>query len=241
MTQAPLPYAEERATLFGRMARKFRTALVHGLVVALPIAITFWILYWLYTTLRNMVIDPIAHLLLWAFYGRALYREDFELPLWIEHFAAPAVAVVVLVCFLFAAGLFFKSRLHSLIDAILTRAPIVTNIYTSVSRVVLAIATPESQRRFQRVVLVDFPHRGVKCPAFVTSTCRDVTTGETILCVYVPTTPIPTSGYMLMLPERDVLELDWDLNETLQAVVSGGITVPRTVTFHPPGTQQNQS
>ncbi len=240
MSQAEFPPLDERASLLVRIARRFRTALVHGLLVALPIAITFWILYWLYTTLRNMLIDPVAHLLLWAFYGRALYRKDFELPLWIEHFAAPVVAVVVLIAFLFAAGLFFQSRLHRLIDWILTRAPVVTKIYTSVSRLVLTVAAPENKGRFQRVVLVEFPHPGIKCPAFVTSTCRDESTGETILCLYVPTTPMPTSGYMLMLPEREVVELNWDLNETLQAVISGGITVPRTVTYYRPNSQKSR-
>ena len=57
--------------------------------------------------------------------------------------------------------------------------------------------------------------------------------GKTILCVYVPTTPIPTSGYMLMLPEDDVTELSWSLDETLQAIVSGGITVPEKVDYFP--------
>jgi uncharacterized membrane protein len=72
----------------------------------------------------------------------------------------------------------------------------------------------------------------MKAPAFVTSECLEETTGKVILCVYVPTTPVPTSGYMLMIPEEDVVTLNWDLEETLQAIVSGGITVPPRVTYH---------
>jgi uncharacterized membrane protein len=81
-------------------------------------------------------------------------------------------------------------------------------------------------------VLIEFPHPGMKAPAFVTSECKEETTGKVILCVYVPTTPVPTSGYMLMIPEEDVVELNWDLEETLQAIVSGGIKVPANVTYH---------
>ena len=73
----------------------------------------------------------------------------------------------------------------------------------------------------------------MKAPAFVTGESVDVSTGRTILCVYVPTTPVPTSGYMLMVEQEDVIELNWDLEETLQAIVSGGITVPETVTYQP--------
>ena len=56
--------------------------------------------------------------------------------------------------------------------------------------------------------------------------------GDVILCVYVPTTPVPTSGYMLMVPEEQVVAVDWDLQETLQAIVSGGLTVPPTVQYN---------
>ncbi len=60
-------------------------------------------------------------------------------------------------------------------------------------------------------------------------------THRKILCVYVPTTPVPTSGYMLLVPEDEVVDVNWDLQETLQAIVSGGITVPRDVIYdrHP--------
>ena len=81
------------------------------------------------------------------------------------------------------------------------------------------------------MVLVEFPHPGIKAPAFVTGECTDELTGKTILSVYVPTTPVPTSGYMLLIPQENVIDLNWDLEETLQAIVSGGISLPKTVTY----------
>jgi uncharacterized membrane protein len=71
----------------------------------------------------------------------------------------------------------------------------------------------------------------MRVPAFVTSSCRDAKTQRTILCVYVPTTPIPTSGYMLLVPEEEVTDLDWELDETIQAVVSFGLTAPPIVRY----------
>ena len=81
------------------------------------------------------------------------------------------------------------------------------------------------------MVLVTFPHPGVKLPAFVTGTCRDVGTDKVVLCVYVPTTPVPTSGFFLLVPEDEVTELNWNTEQTLQAVMSGGLTSPREVSF----------
>ena len=94
-----------------------------------------------------------------------------------------------------------------------------------------SVSGSQGVRDFKRVVLIEFPHPGIKAPAFVTSECTDLGTGEKILCVYVPTTPIPTSGYMLMVREKDVVPLNWDIEETLQGIVSGGITVPKNVTY----------
>jgi uncharacterized membrane protein len=65
----------------------------------------------------------------------------------------------------------------------------------------------------------------------VTATCRDVETRKVLLCVYVPTTPVPTSGYFLMVPEEDVTELDWSPEQALQTIVSAGLTVPPEVRY----------
>jgi uncharacterized membrane protein len=205
-----------------------RTRIFEGLLMALPVALTIWIIYWLYTTLRNLVIDPIAALILW------LVERDAELvlPWWFEQIAAPLIALLSVIMLLFVLGIFFHSSLHRAIDVIMMRLPLVAKIYSAVRKVFSSLEAQRDEEKFKRVVLVQFPHPGMRVPAFVTSSCRDVSTGKKILCVYVPTTPVPTSGYMLLVPEEDVIEITWDLNETLQAIISGGISVPDTVEYY---------
>ncbi len=224
---------EPSLTVLRSLYHFIRMRLVQGLFVALPFAITFWILHWLYSTLRVVIIDPIARVLVAVISGQFI-SVDEELPSWVENFGAPLLAVVIVLAVLYFLGMFFQSRIHRLFDWIFLQVPVVTNIYSAVRQVFVALQDQQnSAARFKRVVLVSFPHPGTKVPAFVTSTCRDESTGKTILCVYVPTTPVPTSGYMLMVPEEDVTELEWDLNQTLQAIVSGGISVPKVVQYHP--------
>jgi uncharacterized membrane protein len=141
------------------------------------------------------------------------------------------LSLASLFAILFVAGMFAQSRLHRTFNWVMLNVPGVKTIYAAVSNVFNALSGSQGVRDFKRVVLVNFPHEGMKAPAFVTSECRDVETGGNILCVYIPTTPVPTSGYMLMVPEEDVVPLNWDIQETLQAIVSGGITVPRNVTY----------
>ena len=242
-----------------------RARIVQGIFLILPIAVTFWILHWLYSVSRDYVIDPIAYFVTVYLLGQPIFRggpsaeggvvtrppgpatgdyaitagettqvvTDSGLPVWMENFVAPLIALAIVFAALYFLGMFFQSRLHQAVDWILLRVPVVTTIYSAVRNVVESLqqSKGDPNKRFQRIVLVTFPHPGIRVPAFVTSSCTDVETGKTILCVYAPTTPLPTAGYLLMVPEEDVVDIDWDVNETLAAIVSGGITVPKEIRY----------
>lgn len=215
------------------LGRAVRSRVVGGVMIISPIAITIFIIHWLYTTLKSLVIAPVARLFVWIISQEAALGPD-ALPDWFEDWLAPLIAIVIVLVLLYILGIMFRSRLHSAMDAFLLNVPFVTTIYKAVRNVFMALQQdPSDTARFKRVVLVKFPHPGMRVPGFVTSSCRDEATGKIILCVYVPTTPVPTSGYMLLIPEDEVTDLPWDLNETLQAIISGGISVPPTVNYYP--------
>lgn len=208
--------------------RLIRNRIVTGLFVVLPVFITFYVIKWLYDTLTGVLIAPIAHWLTDSWWP----DHNVPFPRFVEYFLAPAGALLLVGAVLFVAGMFFNSRLHRLVNWFLNTVPGVNYVYSIVSNVFSAVQRSNfGTEEFKRVVLVEFPHPGMKAPAFVTSETSDGKTGQTILCVYVPTTPVPTSGYMLLVPESEVVALDWDLQETLQAIVSGGITAPKTVQY----------
>lgn len=211
---------------FGGALAHLRGRMIAGLLLVLPFVVTFWIVYWLYTWLDLYVISPMARLVLRFATGS---RVDDVL-----EYVAPLVGLALVGTLLYFLGFVAHSRVARLFDNFLLRVPIVTSIYSAVSRMFQSLGGPGEFSRFKRVVLVPFPHLGMRVPAFVTSSCQDETTGRTILCVYVPTTPIPTSGYMLMVPEDEVTDLDWSLEETIQAVVSFGLTAPHKVQYFPP-------
>lgn len=229
--QSPLAGQKERGLW---QAIKSNTAVIRnrilsGLFLALPFLVTFIIIQWLYQSLAQQILEPLARRVL------AIWEEspgNVQLPEWITNFLAPMVAIMLVLSFLFLLGMFFRSRLHRLLDWLFLQVPFVSTIYSSVLRVIEVLQrSSDDERRFQRVVLVSFPHPGMRVPAFVTSSCKDRLTQRVILCVYVPTTPVPTSGYMLLVPEEEVVELSWDVRETIQAIVSGGITVPDEVDY----------
>lgn len=211
-----------------------RNRVLAGFVVALPVIITFMIVKWLYDFLAK---DVIVYTASWL--GQQRFEtgnkdvDDVMQASWfVEYILAPVTAIILIVGVLFMLGMVFRSRWHRFFNWFMSSVPGVGMIYKSVSNVIDSIRKSNSgTENFQRVVLVKFPHPGIKVPAFVTSSTIDTNTGKEILCIYVPTTPLPTSGYMLMVPAEEVTEISWGLQETLQAIVSGGITVPETVEY----------
>src|SRR5262249_15848324 len=112
------------------------------------------------------------------------------------------------------------------------KVPLVAQIFEALRGVLKVFDKPAGEAAVpRRIVLVPFPHPGMRLPAIVTSTCKDQVTGRTLLCVYVPTPPVPASGFFLLLPEEEATELNWDVQQTLQAIISGGLTAPREVSY----------
>jgi uncharacterized membrane protein len=198
----------------------------------LPILITLWIIHWLYSNLETYVIDPLALLVLWLVQGR---QPDTKLPFWFETYAAPVIAILIALVLLYGCGFFVRSRLRRVIDWGLLRVPVISIVYNGVRNVFQALERQRGQQRLQRAVLVSFPHPGMKAPAFVTATCRDIQTQKVLLCVFVPTAPLPASGFFLLVPEEEVTELNWGPEQTLQAIISVGLTAPSEVGYFTTG------
>jgi uncharacterized membrane protein len=227
-SDVPGPPADPIPGVFRRIWLGIRDRILAGLMLVLPILITAWVIYWLYSVLELYVIDPLAKLVLGQI-GRG--QPDGELPFWFEKVAAPLIAVLLLLAVLYGLGFFVNSRLRRVLDWIVLCVPGVSGIYDALRKVTQFMEKRPGQQRPRRVVLVAFPHPGMKVPAFVTGSCRDLETQKVVLCVYVPTTPVPTSGYLLLVPEEEVVELNWTPEEALQAIISAGLTAPPQVHY----------
>jgi uncharacterized membrane protein len=220
------PVPSERVTFLG----DFRARVVSGLFLALPIVITFWIIYWIYYTLRLYLLDPIVRLIP-NIVGKGTLSA---LPEWWDVYVAPIVALLLVLLFLYVLGLFVQTRLTSLIDRFLLRVPFVTTIYSAVRNLFESLDRQRQQaNQFKRVVLVEFPQPGMRSLGVVTNTIRDAVSGRPIVCVCVLTGVMPPTGFTLFVPEEDVTDLPWSVNQMIQAIVSGGITVPGTIGYFP--------
>jgi uncharacterized membrane protein len=216
--------------LFGAI----KTRIFSGLVLALPFVITIWIIYWLYSTLQGIVLDPIAHLInAYVLGGRAHEGQPFWW--WWDRVVAPLIAIAAVLAFLYFLGYLVRSRVALMVDWVMLRVPGVTIIYKAVRGMFQSLEGSGRGGQFKRVVLVAFPHPGMRALAFVTRSLHDADTGRTILCVCILTGVMPPSGFTLFVPEEEVTEVDWTVNEVLQVILSGGLTSPGIIRYHTGG------
>ncbi|HEV3162926.1 MAG TPA: DUF502 domain-containing protein [Isosphaeraceae bacterium] len=232
---APEPRAAERKPGEPNPVRglitSIRTRILSGLLLALPIVITLWIIYWLYSTLQGLVLNPLARLINGSVFAN---RARQELPFWWDNVVAPLTAIVLVLAFLYFLGYLVRTRLARAVDWVLLRVPLVTIVYKAVRNVFQALEDQGQGNRFKRVVLVAFPHPGSRALAFVTKSLQDAETQKTILCVCVLTGVMPPAGFTLFVPEEDVINVDWSVNQTLQTILSGGITAPSSIRYFGP-------
>jgi uncharacterized membrane protein len=175
-------------TALGRAWHSIRGRILGGLMRVLPVLITLWLVYQLYSALEKYLIDPLARLVIWKLRQG---QPDADLPPWFEN-SAPLIGVIIAMLLLYALGFIVHSRLRRILDWVLLRVPVISLVYDRVKSVFQALDKKPGKHRPQRMVLVAFPHPGMRVPAFVTSSCRDIETQKFILCVYIPTTPVPT-------------------------------------------------
>ena len=206
--------------IFSRIKHKIRTIFLAGTLTVVPIAVTFLLLTFVFKK-----VDPIFQPLIIRIIdlipflgGRITY--------------IPGLGILMTVIFIFMVGVFVTNiigqKLVELGERILERIPIVRGIYSSSKQFMEAISLT-GQDGFQKVILVEYPRRGLWVVGFVTSENRGETqllTEEEVVNVFIPTTPNPTSGFLLLVPKKDIIPLSMTVEEGLKLVVSGGIVTP---------------
>jgi uncharacterized membrane protein len=210
------------------MMTKLRKWFFAGLLVLVPLAVTIWLLEWAISSLdKTLLLLPKA------------WHPDTLLS-----FHIPGFGVILTMGVLLLVGAvvsnFLGKRLIGWWDTLLGRIPVVRSIYSSVKQVSDTLFS-ENGNAFRQAILVEWPRQGAWTIGFVTGVPSGDVLGyiqgsvsEEFLSVYVPTTPNPTSGYMMMFKKSDCRELAMSVDEALKYVVSMGVVAPTNSTASTP-------
>lgn len=191
---------------FGHWLRAdFRNRVLAGILVALPIGATFFVLRFLLRLMENLG-SPVV---------RRLFQVDF-----------PGLGVLLTILAVYGAGLFAtnvigRRMIHWLEASVLGRLPLVSRVYPAIKKLVQTLSRRETPS-FKRVVLLEFPRPGIRSIGFVTGETQDPTSARCLLSIFIPTVPNPTSGLLQLVPAEEVTDTGLSIEEGIRIVVSGG-------------------
>lgn len=201
------------------LLQRFRVNFLTGLVVVAPVVLTIY--------------------LIWLFVG---FVDDRVLP-WlpqrynpVTYFGEiPGLGVIVFIAGTTVAGYLAKGLLGRQMlrygETLVDRTPIVRSIYNAVKQIIETIFA-QSKSSFQNACLIEYPRKGIWAVAFVSTDAKGELPSKTgvsdMLSVFLPTTPNPTSGFLLFLPREDVVILDMSVEDAAKLVISAGLVVPPT-------------
>ena len=195
----------------------FKRFFLTGLLIWVPLVITFWVL--------SLIIDTLDQSL--RLLPSAVHPKNML------GFALPGVGALLTLAMIFLTGLLATNSIGQKLvdwwDKLLSRIPVVNSLYKAIKQVSDTLLAPNGNA-FRKALLIEYPRRDAWTIAFLTGGPPGGDIGNHLrgefVSVYVPTTPNPTSGFFLMLPRADVVELDMSVDEALKYIISMGVVAP---------------
>lgn len=206
--------------MFSNLKRRLRNIFITGILITVPVAFTLFILNFLFKLLDNLVVP---------WFIKTLIRVGTPIP---EDFRLPGLGLILIVLLIFVIGVltqsFLGGKLVQLGEMIVDRIPVVRSIYTGAKQVVTTIAKADT-KAFRKVVLVEFPRKGIYSLGFITGTTEGEVqelTNAKLVNVFVPTTPNPTSGFLVFVANEEIIELTMTIEDGIKFIISVGIVTP---------------
>lgn len=202
-----------------KIFKNLRAYLIAGILVITPIALTIYIFWKIFNGLDGILIDTFNNVI--GFFGLPPYHGN------IPGLGIVAMIVVTILVGVFAKN-YFGNKLFQLGDWTVTKIPLISKIYIAIRQLFEAIFA-EKREVFKHVVLFEYPRPGIYSIGFVTQDTRgeiqDILEPD-VYSIFLPTTPNPTSGYLLFVPKKDAILLSITVEEALKLIVSGGAITP---------------
>ena len=208
----------------GHWIRVFRKNFLAGILLVVPLAIAVWILWWVFSSVDSLI-QPVIE----AIFGRPIQGLGF------------AIFLVLIYITGVIASNYLGKKIIRFFESLLTRVPVFRQLYIGAKQVIEGLSgAGMNKAAFREVVFVEFPRDGMTTLAFITNEITDKS-GRKLFAIYIPTAPIPTSGYFEMVTEDKITRTDIPVDEGIKIVISSGMILPDEVTVGKPPAKAPQS
>ena len=241
------PPPPRKSRLAATLKALLRTRITAGLLVVMPIWVTILLIRFVFHLMRDSSQWVVLAALRTEWFQKHVWRLNLDAgkTLDIDKFLQdhPALdwgiallSVFLTFCTLYLIGLTTRNivgrRIIDSVERLVDKVPLVKTVYRS-SKQILATFAGEQSQEFQRAALIPFPQEKMRSVGFITAVFPDSITGEELATVFIPTTPNPTTGYLQVLRRKDLVELDWSVEDAVRTIMSAGILRPEFLTIVP--------
>ncbi len=212
-----------------RALSRIQRRILAGLMLIVPIVVTTMVAAFLFRAI-NRFVGPIVEML-FNYIGHADETQSLVYTLTRVVFTI-LLTLLVLYFAGFVSATLVTRKLYELGEQILLRIPLIKSVY-GITKQIVDLIMSRDKRAFKQVVLVEYPRPGMHALAFVTGETRLVEDPRLYLNIFIPTTPNPTSGFLLILPSEQVRNLDLTIEEGVKMIMSGGVITPELIIHRP--------
>lgn len=212
------PFDEEphrRPGLFSRLRASFFT----GIVVIAPVGLTIWLLWSVMGWIDSVVLPLVPH----------TFRPEQYIGINLRGVGLIIFLLFTVIVGWIAKGIIGRSMI-SFAESLVDRMPVVRTVYSGIKQISETVFA-QSERSFEKACLVQYPRKGIWAIGFISTSAKGeiakrAETSGGLVSVFLPTTPNPTSGFLLFVPEEDVIELDMSVEDSAKLVISAGLVYP---------------
>jgi uncharacterized membrane protein len=199
-----------RKLRWGRVTKSLRRNFLPGLLIVVPLAGTVLIMKWLFNSIDGILAPAVEQ----------IFGHD-----------VPGIGFAAILILIYLTGVIATNvagrRVIRYGESLLARVPGAREIYGTFKQAMESLMLPRSGA-FKEVVLVEFPNPGMKAIGFVTNTMTD-SSGQELVNVFIPTAPVPTSGFLELIPPDAVIRTGIPIDEAMKMIISGGIVSPKAI------------
>lgn len=224
------------------LGRHLRSTFLTGLITIFPLFVTIYFLSILFNLATTWSKGPAKFIVttLVSLYAQApvepaalaKYNENLDT---ITIMTAPLMALIISALVVYILGILgtfvLGKRILAAGEHFIENLPLIKGIYGTTKQVIQVFRQGGGGQGFQRVVLVEFPRVGTWTLGFVTNTISDASSNTPYVCVFIPMTPNPTSGFFQMFPLDQVRDTDWTVDQGIKILLSGGLLAPQVLHF----------
>ena len=214
-------------TLLKRFISGFRNSFITGIVVIAPVGLTVWLVWTVIGWIDGFVLPFVPSQYQPEEILKAILGEDVR----VNIRGLGVVFFLVFTTFIgwIAKGLLGRTFIRSA-ENLVNRMPVVRSVYSGVKQIA-ETAFAQADRSFEKACLIEYPRRGIWAIGFISTTAKGEVSkragsGQKMQSIFVPTTPNPTSGFLLFFPAEDVIELDMSVEDAAKLVISAGLVYP---------------